>query len=204
MKILATTILVLVNTFAIAQVGINTSFPKSTLEFKASDNNTAPEGILTVRISGNALKSKDTYYGSDQNSDVVYVTEVPTEVSTKTSNITSPGFYYYNSTLEKWIGLHMPKFFYMPSIYFDTTTLGTYTKNLYQIYADQFSTPQVKSELAFGKIPIVGATDLEYYITTMDGNVFKDVTITKEGVMTYTIADNATDSSFLNIVFVVK
>ncbi|WP_294198482.1 hypothetical protein [uncultured Chryseobacterium sp.] len=185
------------------QVGINTTSPKSTLELNKSAT-TSAEGLLTVRMSGTELASRDNLYGADQNSTVVYVTAVPGSSTPKTSNITTPGFYFYNNAISKWVGLRMPKFFYMPSILFDTTTLGAKTKDLYQLYYDQFNTPQVSSTGASGKIPVLGKNDLEYYITYYDTNVFTNVSIDANGFMNYTVTNNATDASFMNIVFVVK
>ncbi|WP_294319149.1 hypothetical protein [uncultured Chryseobacterium sp.] len=185
------------------QVGINTTAPKSTLELNKSAT-TSAEGLLTVRMSGTELASRDNLYGADQNSTVVYVTAVPGSSTPKTSNITTPGFYFYNNAISKWVGLRMPKFFYMPSILFDTTTLGAKTKDLYQLYYDQFNTPQVSSTGASGKIPVLGKNDLEYYITYYDTNVFTNVSIDANGFMKYTVTNNATDASFMNIVFVVK
>ncbi|WP_146941301.1 hypothetical protein [Chryseobacterium hagamense] len=185
------------------QVGINTNLPKSTLDLTKSAAST-PDGLLTVRMTGTELAAKDNLYGADQNSAVVYVTAVPGTPTSKTSNITTPGFYFYNNGISKWVGLRMPKFFYMPSILFDTTTLGAKTKDLYQLYYNQFTTPQVSSTGALGKIPVLGKNDLEYYITYYDTNAFTNVTIDANGVMNYTVSNNATDASFMNIVFVVK
>jgi len=185
------------------QVGINTNLPKSTLDLTKSTAST-PDGLLTVRMTGTELAAKDNLYGVDQNSAVVYVTAVPGTPTSKTSNITTPGFYFYNNGISKWVGLRMPKFFYMPSILFDTTILGAKTKDLYQLYYNQFNTPQVSSTGASGKIPVLGKNDLEYYITYYDTNAFTNVTIDANGVMNYTVSNNATDASFMNIVFVVK
>ncbi|MDQ1162925.1 hypothetical protein QE422_003293 [Chryseobacterium sp. SORGH_AS 447] len=185
------------------QVGINTNTPKATLDLNKTAAST-PDGMLTVRMTGTELAAKDNLYGADQNSTVVYVTAVPGTSTSKTSNITTPGFYFYNNSISKWVGLRIPKFFYMPSILFDTTTLGAKTKDLYQLYYNQFTAPQVSSTGALGKIPVLGKNDLEYYITYYDTNVFTNVTIDANGFMNYTVSNNATDASFMNIVFVVK
>ncbi|SHL06914.1 hypothetical protein [Chryseobacterium polytrichastri] len=187
-----------------AQVGINTITPKASLDINKSVNTTSAEGFLTVRITGTDLAAKDNLYGADQNSTVVYATSAPGTPTTKTSNITSPGFYYYKNSISKWVGLTMPKFFYMPSILFDTTTLGAGTKDLYQLYLTQFSTPAVSSTGSAGKIPVLERGDLEYYVTYLDSTVFTGVTINASGVMNYTVSSNATEASFMNIVFVVK
>lgn len=187
-----------------AQVGINNESPKANLDITKSAIATQPDGLITPRLTGDELKAKDALYTTDQNSTVVYATAPVTTASTKTSNVTTPGFYYYNSAISKWVGLTMPKFFYMPSVYFDTTTLGAFSKDLYQLYFDQFNTPAVKNPSASGKIPVVGRADLQYYITSLDAAVFGPVTITDTGVVNYTVKANANDGTFLNIVFVVK
>src|SRR5690606_9334134 len=99
----------------------------------------------------------------------------------------------------------MPKFFYMPSIVFDVSTSGPSTKDLHQLYVEQYGTPMVRSAGASGAIPTLAATDLEYYITYYDDNLFSNVTIDANGVLSYTInASAVTAGSFMNIVFVVK
>lgn len=83
----------------------------------------------------------------------------------------------------------MPKFFYMPSILFDTTTLSTSSKDLYQLYLNQFRTPAVSSAGSAGKIPVLNREDLEYYVTYIDPVVFTNVSITSGGVITYTVSN---------------
>lgn len=195
---------IILGSMSYAQVGINTVTPKATLDITKTTNASLPEGFLTLRITGNDLAAKDNLYGADQNSTVVYATVVPNPSTSKTTNITSPGFYYYNHSMLKWVGLTMPKFFYMPSILFDTTTLGASSKDLYQLYLNQFTTPAVASTGSLGKIPVLGRNDLEYYVTYIDSTVFTNVTINSGGVINYTVSTNASENSFMNIVFVVK
>lgn len=187
-----------------SQVGINTFTPKATLDLNKSNLSNNPDGFLTVRLTGNELVAKNAFYGANQNSNVVYVTTIPSTITTKTSNVTVPGFYYYSNSLSKWINLSLPKFFYMPSILFDTTAMGVKTKDLYQLYYDQFTSPAKYSTGAVGKIPVLGKNDLEYYITYYDTTVFTNVSIDANGLMNYTVSNSATDASFMNIVFVIK
>ncbi|MGI0108261.1 hypothetical protein ACQ93I_16780, partial [Salinimicrobium sp. WS361] len=99
----------------------------------------------------------------------------------------------------------MPKFFYMPSVVFDTSTGGTgLTKDLFQEYRNQFETPMVSSTGAVNSIPTLNAQELEYHITYYDTNVFANVSIDANGVLTYDIIGTPTPASFMNIVFVVK
>ncbi|MEC4113438.1 hypothetical protein VSO92_04870 [Myroides pelagicus] len=149
-------------------------------------NNPAP---LTAHVSGM------TVYNTAKAGDVV------------------PGFYYNDGT--KWQQMvttdnKAVKFFYMPTITFDTSTLGVVTepKDLYDEYKKQFSMTSgnaVMSQGAPATIPhYPEATDLYYYVTDYDPTVFKDIVITADGKMTYEIIGNGTPTSIMNIVFVVK
>src|SRR5690606_30897096 len=75
------------------------------------------------------------------------------------------------------------RFFYMPSITFDTSTNGTgRTKNLHQEYIDQFTPPNlVGSTGAPAAIPnLPNAGDLYYYVTYYDPDVFANLSISVE------------------------
>jgi len=116
-----------------------------------------------------------------------------------------------------------PRFFYMPSVVFDTSvTGGGLSRNLYQDYVDQFSgTPLdiahgasgssmpyngglVGSTGAPAQIAVYESDELYYYITYFDEAVFSGLSINADGVLTYNIDSNASDVSYMNIVFVVK
>ncbi|EHO08043.1 hypothetical protein HX057_08120 [Myroides odoratimimus] len=121
------------------------------------------------------------------------------------------GFYYNDGT--KWQQMvttdnKAVKFFYMPTITFDTSVLGDGTKELYEEYKKQFTMTSgnaVKSTSAPAVIPhFPAASDLYYYVTDFDPAVFSDIVIDDNGVMTYKIIGNGTPTSIMNIVFVVK
>ncbi|AJH15725.1 hypothetical protein [Myroides profundi] len=122
-----------------------------------------------------------------------------------------PGFYYNDGS--KWQQMvttdnKAVKFFYMPTITFDTSVLGDGTKELYEEYKKQFTMTSgnaVKSTSAPAVIPhFPAATDLYYYVTDFDPAVFSDIVIDDNGVMTYKIIGNGTPTSIMNIVFSVK
>lgn len=118
----------------------------------------------------------------------------------------SPGLYYNDGT--KWVRLPLgyTNWFYMPSVSFDTSAIvANQTKDLYALYKAQFMTPAVKSTSAPASLPYVpAATDMYYYITKFDTNVFKNVTVDDNGLMKYDVKAGATDCSYINIVFVLK
>jgi hypothetical protein len=101
----------------------------------------------------------------------------------------------------------MKNWFYMPSIVFDvsTTTTGA-TKDLYQQFVNQFNTPVKVSTGAPAPVSptLPGRTDLYYYVTAYDNSVFNNISIDANGNMTYDVVGAATDSTYINIVFVEK
>lgn len=124
----------------------------------------------------------------------------------------------------------MPKFFYMPAVIFDTSKKGSrLQRNLYQDYVNQFTGGKpgmgsadynvahgadggvmpytggiIGSEGAPADIPVLGKEQLHYYVTYYDTSVFSEIKISKDGVMTYNIIGEATQGSYMTIVFVIK
>ncbi|MCV6631109.1 MAG: hypothetical protein OIF50_14750, partial [Flavobacteriaceae bacterium] len=103
--------------------------------------------------------------------------------------------------------------FYPPSIAININSDGTDpdtgtangSKNLYTEYTSQFSTPAVSSAGAPAAIPTYAAGELYYYVTYYDTNVFTNVNIDANGVMTYTIVNAPSNyNTLINVVFVVK
>lgn len=193
-----------------AQVGIGTTTPKTTLDVTGDPTTTTTvDGILVPRLTGNQLKAKDAVYTVDQDGALVYVTAAATPITAKTVNVIAAGYYYYNSTDALWYAVGKvstsSKSFYMPTISFNTSVNAvSVTRDLYNEYLTQFTTPAIKSTGAPNSIPTYGATDLYYYITSYDTGVFSNVSINATGVMTYDVTAAATDCSFVSIVFVPK
>jgi len=86
-------------TAAQAQVGINTENPKTTLDVVNSAKNTAAEGVMMPRLTGDELKNRDAAYSADQTSAMVYVTSPVTSPSAKTRNVTAKGYYYFDGSV---------------------------------------------------------------------------------------------------------
>lgn len=176
--------------------------------------------LTSTRVFGPVVSTDGTVYSNYTNH-----TAGMTVYNTATNNTdvgyeVSPGYYYNDGT--KWVRLpsRYTNWFFMPSVSFDTSTTGNgRTKNLYDLYLEQFtgkvttggvisSTPTgrfVSSAGAPTTIPYVpAATDMYYYITDYDTAVFSGISITASGVMTYNVIGGATDCSYINIVFVLK
>ena len=116
---------------------------------------------------------------------------------------------YYNSG-SRWMRLSTALFdkdnwFYMPSVVFNTSQKGTFSKDLYQEYKEQFTVPKAKNGGAPASVTAIPkANELYYYITDYDDSVFSNVVIDDKGMMTYDIIGESSDATFLNIVFVKK
>ncbi|MCO7723709.1 hypothetical protein NJB85_11015 [Myroides odoratimimus] len=101
----------------------------------------------------------------------------------------------------------MPKVFYMPPILFDTSVLGDKpVLDLHAEYAKQFkvSDNKLRSANSPVDIPTLGANELYYYITHYDSDVLEIKGITEDGKLSYKVKSNATEATFMTIVFVVK
>jgi len=116
------------------------------------------------------------------------------------------GLYYNDGS--RWIRFStlpssLDDWFYMPSIVFDVSETGKFTKNLYDEYTKQFGNPKARS----GKSPdfiLPKASDLNYYILDYDSAVFNNVSVDETGKMAYEIINAASDATYINIVFVKK
>lgn len=89
-----------ISSVAYSQVGINNTAPKATLDVTAkTTDGTKPEGIIAPRLTGDEIQSGDAQYTAAQTGSIVYATAAATSPSTKTANITSAGYYYFDGTL---------------------------------------------------------------------------------------------------------
>ncbi|MCX2576365.1 beta strand repeat-containing protein, partial [Pedobacter sandarakinus] len=108
----------------------------------------------------------------------------------------------------KQVNATMPKWFYMPSIVLDVSSIGNgRTVNLYALYTAQFSNipGAMNSTGATRSIPFLPTADaLEYYVTYVDSAVITVTSVSATGIMTYNVIGKAKTTSFANIVFVVK
>lgn len=177
-----------ISSACLAQVGIGIANPDKSSALDVTSTN---KGVLIPRISDL------TTIPTPATGLLVY----DTKRQALSQNVGTPAS-------PNWIPIsgNIVKFFYMPSISIDTSTIGTgRSANLYQVYKNQFSTPKVTSTGAPASIPFfINATDLFYYVTDYDANVLKNVSIDANGVLRYDVAASATDCSFINIVFVIK
>lgn len=184
----------------------------SQVKIGGTDNTPNKDALLEIEGNKGLLLPRLALKNTNDKSPLSAHVEGMTVYNTaKTGNVT-PGFYYNDGA--KWIKMvttddKVVNFFYMPSISFDTSVdRNGQIKDLYAEYKKQFSLSGNK--VASAGAPTSGipyfekATDLYYYITEYDTNVFKNVTISADGKMKYDVKKTATDCSFINIVFVVK
>lgn len=87
-------------TFIFAQVGINNTAPKATLDVTAkTTDGSRPEGIIAPRLTGDQIKAGDAQYGNDQKGTIVYATSSVNSPSAKTIKINAEGYYYFDGSV---------------------------------------------------------------------------------------------------------
>ncbi len=83
-----------------AQVGINNTSPKATLDITAkTTGSTTAEGLIAPRLEGVDIKGKDAKYDTAQKGAIVYALSAVASPSTKTANITAEGYYYFDGSV---------------------------------------------------------------------------------------------------------
>jgi len=97
MKNILTTAAILISMADFAQVGINNTSPKATLDITAkTTDGSKPEGLIAPRLTGNQIQSGT--YGSGQTGAIIYATAAATAPNAVTANITAPGYYYFDGS----------------------------------------------------------------------------------------------------------
>lgn len=83
-----------------AQIGVNTTDPKATLDVAASPADAAKiDGFIAPRLTGNELKAKDALYLAPQTGAVVYITQAASPTTIKTAKVTGAGYYYFDGNI---------------------------------------------------------------------------------------------------------
>ena len=209
------------STFAqVGRVGINTDDPKATIHIKADkDNKDNNPGLIIPDVSkdkldtGEPVESTLVYYSEGSNSAYINQNDQST-----TENIGSKkGFYYYDGT--DWQRIIRKAQFYMPSIVVPTT-VGPHSIDLYEEYIKQYADSNgtntsnkqappnrswnIQTNNSNNHLKTYAKNDLDYFVVYYDNNVFTDLSITEEGVLTYTVtaegAKNISAQTFMNIV----
>ncbi|WP_137904663.1 hypothetical protein [Chryseobacterium sp. 2VB] len=84
-----------------SQVGINTPDPQASLDVVGKPTSTNVfDGIIAPRITGAQLRAKT--YTQKQQGALVYVTAADTAPGGQTAEVTSTGYFYFDSKLNRW------------------------------------------------------------------------------------------------------
>ncbi|WP_050009461.1 hypothetical protein [Flavobacterium sp. B17] len=98
MKNIITLAVLFISLIIQAQVGINNTSPKATLDITAkTTDGSKPEGLIAPRLKGNEIQSGT--YGADQKGAIIYATTAATAPNGVTANITAPGYYYFDGSV---------------------------------------------------------------------------------------------------------
>ncbi|WP_265130337.1 hypothetical protein [Chryseobacterium oranimense] len=83
-----------------SQIGLNTTSPNATLDIvsKTTDGS-RPEGLNAPRLTGDQIRTADAQYGAQHTGMLIYATTPVTSASTKTTNITTEGYYYFDGNI---------------------------------------------------------------------------------------------------------
>ena len=82
------------------RVGVNTTTPASTMDIVGVPaDDTVTDGLIAPRLTGDELKAKDALYTSAQTGALVYAKAAVGTASTKTANVTSAGYYWFDGTV---------------------------------------------------------------------------------------------------------
>ena len=104
MKQIILVLLAISSISSMAQVGINTTDPKTTLQVEGEATNiTISDGIQAPAITLAQLDAKVAVYGTEQDGAILYVNDVSVaSITSETEHVTSIGYYFYNATDDKW------------------------------------------------------------------------------------------------------
>lgn len=106
MRFIIAIVFLLVNTVLVAQVGIHTENPKTTLDIAAEPLNTSlADGIKPPSLTGDELFAKNALYTAQLQGTIVFVSAPASSINQvgKTLNINSVGFYFFDGS--SWVKL---------------------------------------------------------------------------------------------------
>ncbi|MDR1763760.1 MAG: hypothetical protein LBR64_07415 [Dysgonamonadaceae bacterium] len=95
------------------------------------------------------------------------------------------------------------EWFYMPPTAIDITS-GTRTVNLFTRYSASISGASGSGSALSNFINVGAAGDYYYYIAGYDATLFTAISVNAAGDLTYTSSGDATDQSYLTVIFVRK
>ncbi len=100
MKNILTIVVMLISITISAQVGINNTSPKATLDITAKTSGTKPEGLIIPQLSGDNIHTATAtaVYGAAQKGLIVYASSADTNPTGATVNITAAGYYYFDGS----------------------------------------------------------------------------------------------------------
>lgn len=116
------------------QVGINTQFPKATLEVvgKPGEMNHF-DGIIPPRVTGDELSAKT--YSTAQKGAIVYVTSPANSPTGQAAQLTKSGFYYFDG--QQWNALTKDDSLEMVALRGNTSTVEIIVKDFLKLDFDQ-------------------------------------------------------------------
>ena len=179
--------------------------PNAILDLKENQDGTSTRGLLLPRV--NLVSETYAYPMVNHVAGMVVYNLATSDDSVAPADAVRPGVYH--NTGERWERLRggQREWFYMPSMVFDLTQ-PTIEKDLFGEFYSQFSDIPVEHRSpgapSFFK-DVLSATDFYYYVTGFDTDVFSNINVTAEGILTADVNTGAvSERTFMNIVFVLR
>lgn len=152
------------------RVGVNTPTPASTMDIVGVPADaTVTDGLIAPRLTGDELKAKDTLYTSAQTGALVYATAAVGTASTKTANVTSDGYYWFDGKV--WVkagGSGGGSSTYATPFRLQSDNTDALSNKTNQIYRDGYVQVGVKSSNKTTVNPDYATTALTSYSSNTD------------------------------------
>jgi hypothetical protein len=180
------------------------------LDIKQKKDGSSQKGMLLPRVSLKA--TDDTSPMSETDLSLLKGMTVYNLATTGTGRTAVTSGVYYHDGWE-WVKMGQQaksgEWFYMPAVELDASSTGPKTAvDLHDLYKKQFtkaSNPTfVKNPAAPDDIPSLQKNELHYYITHYDPDIFDTMTLDNDGVLSYSVKNEAIMPTFVTIVFVAK
>lgn len=204
---------------ALAQVGVMTTAPLSTLHVASTADVAIADGIRVSQLTLVQLRAKmnaSRYTAANHVGTILYISAIDGAPNAQMTEITTPGHYYFDGTIWKRFAYNRSQFFYLPPIELNITqamvTSGqVQTINLYNVIQRFNSavntTHYHTSNNNLTRLPAttLGIQDFYYVVTYYDRDAITVNSITVNGLLSYTPLSISTGvGSFMTVVAIPK
>ncbi len=148
-------------------VGINTNTPAATLQVVGEPATaTVADGVMIPSLTGNQLKAKDAVYTNARTGVMVYITAAASPTTAKTTNVSAPGFYYFDGAVWQRTGRSVQPGQLLNSVFVDDPPMslpanfesGTFTDLISYAYTPVYNNSKIMAQYHNNNYSISGST----------------------------------------------